>query len=397
MKRIIILFMICFVCVSSSFAGMAEDMQSRFDFGIQAMKSGDYDVAIYNFQEMLAENPNLPRVRLELARAYSLSGKRMFATREFKSVLDSNPPEQVRENIERYLSSIGGLPRWDFDVSVGYMYDDNVTAGTDDDVVYFYGLPFVLDESAKKQADSAMLISVNVSHVSPISDSVSWVSYFNFNSTDYFSLNKFDFQMLRGSTGPSWKKGKTIWRVPVVWDYAFLGSDRYSAGIGIRPGFSTYLATDLIVSGSVLLERKQHYFRRDRTGYLSGFDLSVRKILSKDFSVSAGYQFWMEDAKLAVLSNDTDVLYMALSKKLKEDLTVRVASVFSWSDYDKGSPAFGNKVREDFRKRVSISLQKNISKRTDLLVEYCRTMNDSNLNLYEFDRNQISVSLRFTF
>ena len=88
---------------------------------------------------------------------------------------------------------------------------------------------------------------------------------------------------------------------------------------------------------------------------------------------------------------------MALSKKLKEDLTVRVASVFSWSDYDKGSPAFGNKVREDFRKRVSISLQKNISKRTDLLVEYCRTMNDSNLNLYEFDRNQISVSLRFTF
>jgi len=397
MKCVMFIFMVCVVCVGSLFAVSAVDMQARFDSGMQAMKSGNYPKAVCDFLEMLSKNPDLPRVRLELARAYSLMGRRMSAALEFKKVLRSNSPDRVRENVERYLDSIGGVPKWTFNGSIAYMFDDNVTAGTDSDVVHFYGLPFKLDDSAKKQADSAMLFNVGMNYVVPISDSASWVSRFSFDSTSYFYWSKFDFQMLRGSTGPVWREGKTTWRFPAVWDYAYFGSKKYAGGLGVRPGFSTFLSDDLILNGSVLLERKRHYFRSDRSGYLTGFDLSVRKILSSDFFVDAGYQFWREDTKSSFLSNDTDVVYGALSKKLADDLTLRGSVALSWSEYDKGSPAFGGNAREDFRKRVSVSLSKRLAKDKELFVEYARTENGSNHDLYTYDRNQVMMGLRLMF
>ncbi len=281
-------------------------------------------------------------------------------------------------------------------MSVGYMHDDNVTVGTNADFVEFYGLPFLLKGAAKQQSDSAMVTAVGVTHVAPVGDTVSWVSSFRFDSTDYFSWNQFDFQMARVFTGPSWKKGKTIWRLPLVMDYAFLGSDRYAGGIGVRPGFSTSLSDKFILSSSLLLERKQYYFRDERSGYQTGWDLSARKVLSAGFFLDAGYQCWRENAEADTLSNYTHVMYGALSKDFEKGFSIRVVPSLSWADYDEREAAF-SESRDDFRKRVSVSLRKDLGKERELFLEYSRTENDSNLDLYEFSRDQVSLGVKCSF
>ena len=70
------------------------------------------DNAIISFSTILAANPTLVRVRLELARALFLKEQDTLAQRQFKRVLAGNIPPQVAVNIQQFLNEIRARRRW---------------------------------------------------------------------------------------------------------------------------------------------------------------------------------------------------------------------------------------------------------------------------------------------
>ena len=81
-----------------------QEVEYLFLTGMAALDSTRLREAIGHFEDALEIDPNLPRVRLELARAYSAAGKNRSAKAEFRKVLETNPPPQVRDNIERFMA-----------------------------------------------------------------------------------------------------------------------------------------------------------------------------------------------------------------------------------------------------------------------------------------------------
>ncbi len=74
--------------------------------GTSAMNTGNLDLAVQKFKQMLEIDPNLPRVRLELAATYFQMGKYKEARQELATVKASKPPEEVVKNIDRLLATI---------------------------------------------------------------------------------------------------------------------------------------------------------------------------------------------------------------------------------------------------------------------------------------------------
>ena len=108
-------------------AGEGDVDELDFLHGMIAMQRGDWQSAITRFRAMLIRNPDLPRPRLELARAFFNAGEDNLARHHFERVLAGNPPEAVVKNVQGFLDVIRARRRWDAHFGFAFAPDSNVT------------------------------------------------------------------------------------------------------------------------------------------------------------------------------------------------------------------------------------------------------------------------------
>lgn len=112
-----------------------------FDYllGIAALDSGKPDRATIAFERVLAVNPNFAGARLDLARAYFAMGSDDLAKNEFETVLAQNPPEPTAAVIKKHLEVIAERQLAKIQQVTAYLemnmgHDDNITAATPDNI-----------------------------------------------------------------------------------------------------------------------------------------------------------------------------------------------------------------------------------------------------------------------
>ena len=112
-----------------------------FDYllGIAALDSGKPDRATIAFERVLAVNPNFAGARVDLARAYFVMGSDDLAKKEFETVLAQNPPEPTAAVIKKHLEVIAERQQAKIQQITAYLemsvgHDDNITAATPDNV-----------------------------------------------------------------------------------------------------------------------------------------------------------------------------------------------------------------------------------------------------------------------
>lgn len=108
-----------------------------FAYGLAAIDAGFPSHAVFALERVLQHQPDNLRARLELARGYFLLEQFESARIEFNRVLDTNPPENVQNNVNRYLDIIRlRESRYkttsSFFVEFGGGRDDNVNSAPDD-------------------------------------------------------------------------------------------------------------------------------------------------------------------------------------------------------------------------------------------------------------------------
>ena len=122
------------VPVQDRLSGMPE-----FDyvFGVAALDSGHIDEAIIAFERVLALVPNHAGAQMDLARAYYAAGSYDLAEAAFLRLRSENPPPAAQEAIARYLDAIAARkrqtqPGWTAFGELGIGYDSNITGVPND-------------------------------------------------------------------------------------------------------------------------------------------------------------------------------------------------------------------------------------------------------------------------
>jgi tetratricopeptide (TPR) repeat protein len=372
------------------------DIEILFLKGIAAFNLKDFDKAIEYFEAILAINPNLPRVKLELARAYAEKGKITEAKNLLKEVLKMEPPLTVRKNIELFLEMLEARKNWNFNFFLGYLYDDNVNAGPTVGEIELFGLPFKLEPKLRKQSDQGYLARFNFNYFFPFSSNLFLHTNFEFNSVTYSHLSAFNSQRIYFSLGPRRTSEHHLLSFPLLFEKLRRGSNDYSNTFGISPEFYYALTNNLIFITNACWTKKKYYLIEERSGSLSYLDFSLRRVFRNGF-LQGGFRYIYENTKRDFLDNDIKSIYFGLYLKLPHRISLYLNPEFSLNNYFEKEAAFPEK-RKDKIYLLNLNLSKEIGiTGFSVTLFYTFTKHDSNLPLYEYKRNQIGFQFSKSF
>ncbi len=166
------------------------------------------DQAIAFFRSILVNQPGLTRVRLELARAFFLKGEDALAQRHFEQVLAGNPPAPVAANIHRFLAQIRARKRWSVHVGFALAPDTNIGAGSDEKIIYIYGLPFRRNAQDLTTSGIGLSTWVGGEYQHPLGERFRLRMGGDVARREY-SESRFDQTTVAGHLGPRWLASPT--------------------------------------------------------------------------------------------------------------------------------------------------------------------------------------------
>lgn len=380
------------------------NVQEWFLMAMTAKATGRPREASTYFEKVIELEPsNSDRARLELAQISFSLGEVKNAKKYLTEVKTHQPPQKVGDNIDDFMAFIEseGAPRqWRLRGSLGYMYDSNANAGPTTDSVLMYDLPFTLSAETKEHSGQAILLSAGGDYMRGLTDDTSWQSSININSTDYNDYNNLDALVASISSGLSMRfNDKWNGSLPIVADWVKIGHDKsyYSLSYGVAPQIR-YNVTEKFsfnLGGTISKREYQSTSKRDLDRY-SISPMFIYQISPMSF-FRVGGVVGKEDSGYDFYSNDLLGANCMYGFTFRWGLQVTLNGSYSDTDYD-GKEAAYSKARRDKTTRIGLDLRYPIKKiYSSLVFSTTYTDNDSNLEIYKYDREQTSLSLEAYF
>ncbi len=187
-------------------AGMAA-LQAARAASDRATRDGKLDEAIAAFRAILVNQPELVRVRLELAYAFFLKEEDRRAKRHFEQVLAGDLPPAVVANLRRFLQVMRQRRRWEAWFGAAIAPDSNLNAASGERTIFldtdFGRLPFTLDDPAKPESGLGLSLWGGGEYQHPLTDHRRLRIGANASLREYRG-REFDRQSLALHLGPRW-------------------------------------------------------------------------------------------------------------------------------------------------------------------------------------------------
>ncbi|HEU0234105.1 MAG TPA: tetratricopeptide repeat protein [Gallionella sp.] len=389
----------------------------RFDYllGIAALDSGKPDKATLAFERVLAVDPNFAGARLDMARAYYQLGDLPRARTEFETVLKQNPPEAARVTIQKYLDTIAAQEAAKQTRFTGYVegtagHDSNVNTATSQGQVAvpaLGNLVFTLNRAGLKSEDYYLGLGGGVSVLHPVNETVALYAGADLRQRGNTVMTQFDSTNLNGNVGGIFALGKQdSLKLGLIDGQYTLGSVRYYDNTGLsgewRHVFSP--ANQLSVFG------QQAYYRFVDSARFAGmtsqdFDQSIlgaswMHVMPDGKSTMFGSLFLGQERDITGLRADGGKRFNGLrvgGQTALNDKTEFFANV-GWNEgsYTKQNILFLT-TRHDVLYDATMGVNWHWSELWTVRPQLTYSRNDSNIVIYGYDRNDISLTLRRDF
>lgn len=140
-----------------------ERIERLFLLGLIDARLGLPGRAAQRFEAILAERPELTRVRLELAQVYHALGRDEKARFHFEASLADRLPSSVETAVEGFLDSIDARRRWSLSLSTAVVPESNPAKRTDRKRIRIGGVPFDLNPDARESSGVGYLVTTGAS------------------------------------------------------------------------------------------------------------------------------------------------------------------------------------------------------------------------------------------
>lgn len=385
--------------------------EPEFDFllGLAAMDSGRPTEAVFALERIAYLYPDQQRVKLELARAFYMSNNLPAARQLFTEVLATDPTPNVQTNIRAFLTEIDAREanlRGNFTwyVNSGIGNDSNINSATELGVIPTPIGDVELNPNGQSIEDSYIDIGGGVTYTRPFSKTSAMSASGSYTQHNNFSTSAFDLDVLSADVSYAHVVRETMrftygaraqhvrldsepfqdsaslitsWQRSAGegWSQALTGAYtqvRFDDGVNANAKFRD--VNQVVLSG--MLGKTDGNFFHSVSAYVG--DESAMRSLGKNnaqqfYGIAFSEQFQLLPAHIP---------YFRISLHRSEN--------------EAPDPIF-NIEREDDTFSTSLGWVWRAHRNVNVTTDVTYTDNDSNLELYTYDRVKYQTALRYQF
>ena len=379
-------------------------------YGIIAIDSGDLSMGVFALERVLMVKPTHHFAQLELARGYYLLGQADRAKEEFEQVLEANPSAAIRSKIAQYLKAVK-VKQSAYQTTVNAYseftlgYDTNINSASSEATFTTPTLGTgTLSEESLSEDSPFGEIEVGALVNKPIAEGRFLFSGVDLSQRVHTRGDDYDLTSLKLHGGYRLTESDRSLRFSANLQHLGLEYDFYRT--------TAYLTAD----GQYLLSPNTRV-----NGYLQGGVIAYDKLDSRDvYTMSAGVGLAHAlntrskpiFSALLYVGQDEPMESNQTSKEVaeKENIGLILSNRFSlsnggqmdfsvlWqnSDYQGVDSVFLVKRSDDYFK-MSIGYTHQLSNDWKLKVAASQSRLSSNISLYEYDRSEFSVGVRYEY
>ncbi len=378
----------------------------NFHLGRAAFEIGNYEMALMAFERILIAQPGSIRIKLEMARTYYRLGLRENARQYFEEVLAAKPPAAVARKIDLFLADIARAEKRHFisgQIAAAIDWDDNVYAAPANDIVdTTIGEVALQGKGAKPRSDFLFNTTGILNHkYQPPDSPYSWASTGAAYNALYFEESELDTLFLAFNTGPEIHFKSYVMRLHGLANYLEFDWDRFLQTAGVEMIIGALFSPSTLLNISSKYENKKYFQIDDRDS--DNFNLKAESVFLYGANrISLAVAGEIEDAQNDVYSYNQAGALINYERILPYGSMILGYYEYRYRVFEGDQPLFEKKRRDNLHYAgagVSKSIWRSSDFRQDLSLRfnYRYTRSDSNIELYEFDKNVVSASLAYTF
>lgn len=382
-----------------------QQIENEFLQGLQLLEAGQPRKAVFLFRQILARDPNLPRVRLELARAYFVMRSWREARAEFVSVLSGDIPLEVKQTILRFINTIDARRGFDWNVAFGFSVspESGRRYKTDTVILDFFGieLPFEVD---RPESD---VFGVNFDGSAEIRQklfdlgrSAAVVGFITGSANVFEAEGSASDDYIFGASAGSrfiWPQTTAVAATNVSLRHKY--GDIYSDRIGINGAiqFRSETGFSPLASASYTSVNIHDSDARDGVSYnfRTGFSKSVLGIAN----IGAFVTFERFDAQEDFESYDAVDLSLFGRADIGAGFGATASPTLRYSRYKAKAPFFLN-IRKEKQFGIDVEIVKNDAFLLGFFSPFVKigyTHNDSSIDIYTYDEYRILIGFKNAF
>ena len=358
-----------------------------FLHGTVALLRGEWQAAIERFRTILARNPDLLRVRLDLAFAYFNAGEDGSAAHHFRQALGAEDlPPAARARALAFLDLIRRRKTWSVTGSLALAPDTNINNATSARSVELFGLPAQLSEDARETSGIGLNANIGGGYEARLAPDLRFRTSASLRTRTYED-SQFNDRTLSLRAGPRFLFDRFDLRPELTAQGRELGGDTYSRALGLTLSSDWLIAPAWRLSGSLGAERVSYEtFLGDGTIYAAtlglGHAFDQATLLRADASARR------EDVESDAYSWREYVMELSATRELPAGFVVTAGPSYRWRAYGAPLLSLSREAREDatLAGRITVSNRhiEMFGFMPEITVRY--EERDSNVDLYDYDR-----------
>jgi tetratricopeptide (TPR) repeat protein len=375
-------------------------LQTRFLTGYMAAQEGDLAAAARAYKDILADDPNQTRVRLELGRTMIALGQSAAADRQLRLAQQSRELDPDLARLVRGARDVIRSTRaFRTDVTLGIAPDTNINNATSARTVNVnlgdYTLPLELDAGARRRSGTGQTAVASAAARLPIGGDLFFLGNLDGSGLNY-SGSRFDDYLVQAAAGAEAQvSNEASVSLQAIGAQRWYGGRVASRQLGVRGGAQRTLDAGRRLGVQVDIRRTDTEFDRAFDGWQGGVYLSYETSFRRTF-VAAAQGFVRRDWLNAGAYSNTEVGVGAnVAGELPRGFNIGFGGSVSRAWFDDAIPIFSPSPRRDWRVTSQVSLG---NRKLRVLgfspqVSWAATGILSSLDLYRTKRSRFSFQL----
>lgn len=378
-------------------AQFAGDPVYDYLLGLALLESGEPGRAALALERAVAQDQRFAGARLDLARAYYAGGDYAGAQREFQTLRDQNPPPAARETIEEYLALIANRQRrlrFEYRLGGRVGYDSNANSATAANEF----LGFDLIEQSRETSSPFAEFGAGAVVLKPLSQRLLLDTRLNLRRRNNPDASFVNATAGNASVGLRHVSEGSSRSVQLQYYRVDIDGELNSKGLALAANWEFAVArqTRLGIFGRVGQTRFGTALRvKDVNQLLLGTSANYSFAAGNRGTLGAALLLGTDDPRMSGSRYARDLYGLRLSAgwAFSPQIRAQFTAALMQSDYDQvffeqryDSP------REDTLSSAAVKLQWRLSPRWLLSHEVAYTNNDTDVDVFAFERVETSLS-----